>query len=357
MNNDFYGNNQQNNSWQTPNSNPYGYYNYGAYANSDYFKKIEQRKKETKEIRKIGKNCGMGALAYLVFAYGTAFLLSLLSRIFPSLNAIFYDTTATFAFDAVTSVLSLGLPFLIIYLIFRGKKLIGSLPYEKPQNRESAVYLTMLCVPVMVFSSLLINYISAIVQTILGVEFNSNIGDTKTTGLVGILTVCISIAIVPATIEEFVVRGVTMQPLRKYGDKFAIIMSAIFFAVMHGNMLQLPYTFVGGLILGYLAIKTKSMWPPMVLHFVNNFYSAVVLIVSDNFGDSAGNIATYIIWALFVVSGIVGFTGYMKNREGASLSKGESVLNTKEKIIAFVKNGPMIIMIIVFIAMALGSVS
>ncbi len=356
MNNDFYSNNQQN-SWQTPNSNPYGYYNYGAYANSDYFKKIEQRKNETKEIKKIGKNCGIGALMYLIFAYGTAFLLSFLSKIFPSLNAVFYDTTATFAFDAVTSILSLGVPFLIVYLVFRGKKLVGPLPYEKPKNTTSSMYLTMLCVPVMVFSSLFINYISAIVQTILGVEFNSNIGDTKTTGIAGVITVCVSVAIVPAIIEEFVVRGVTMQPLRKYGDKFAIIMSAIFFAVMHGNMLQLPYTFVGGLILGYLAIKTKSMWPPMILHFVNNFYSAIVLIVSDTFGDKAGNYATYIIWALFVVSGIVGFVGYMKNRDTTSLSKGESVLSTKEKITAFVKNGPMIIMIVVFITMALGSVS
>lgn len=356
MNNEFYGNNQQN-GWQTPNSNPYGYYNYGTYANTDYFKKLEQRKKETKEIKKIGKTCGIGALAYLIIAYSTAFSLSFLAKLFPSLSAIFYDTTATFAFDAISSILSLGLPFLIIYLIFKGKKLVKALPYEKPENTKSAMYLTMLGVPVMVFSSLFINYISAIVQTILGVEFNSNIGDTKTTGLLGILTVCVSIAIVPAIIEEFVVRGVAMQPLRKYGDKFAIIMSAIFFAVMHGNMLQLPYTFVGGLILGYLAVKTKSLWPPMILHFVNNFYSAIVLIVSDNLGDKAGNIATYVIWALFVVLGAVGFVGYVKNREGIALSKGESVLSTKEKIVAFVKNGPMIIMIIVFIAMALGSVS
>ncbi len=358
MDNNFYTNGQQQNGWQVPpNYNSYGYYNYGAYTNSEYFQKLEQKKKERNDIKTIGKNCGIGALLYIVITYGISFFAALSAEIFPSFNAIFNDRTATFAFNSVTSILALGLPFFIIFLILKKKKLVDTLPYEKPDNLKASAYLTLLSIPVMVFSSIFVNYISAIVQAILGVEFNSNIENTKISGVLGILTVCISFAIVPALIEEFVVRGVTMQPLRKYGDKFAILVSAFFFSVLHGNMFQIPYTFVGGLVLGYLAIKTKSLWPPMILHFVNNFYSAIVLIVTDNFSDQAGNYVAYAIWILFVVFGIVGFIGYRKNSDKNSLSKSESVLSTQEKIVAFIKNGPMITMIVVFGIMALTSIA
>ncbi len=282
---------------------------------------------------------------------------TLLSMIFSSINVVFQDKAAMFAFDSFTSILSLGLPFLIIFIILKKKKQVDVLPYEKPENSKASIYLTLLSIPVMVFSSIAVNYFSAFIQAILGIEFNSNIQNTKISGVLGILTVCISYAIVPALIEEFVVRGVTMQPLRKYGDKFALLVSALFFSILHGNMLQIPYTFVGGLILGYLAIKTKSLWPPMILHFANNFYSAIVLIVSDNFSDAAGNYVAYGIWALFIIFGIIGFVGYRKNSDKTPLSKGESVLTTKEKTVAFIKNGPMITMIVVFGIIALTSIS
>ncbi len=357
MDNNFYGNGQQN-GWQTPPvNNPYASYNYGAYVNSEYYKKLEKGKKERAAIKKIGATCGVGALLYLIFAYGLSFLIAILSNNFPSLKVVFSDLSATYAFDVLTSIISLGIPFLFAYLILRNKKLIKSLPYEKPKNMKSAKYLTMLSIPVMVFSSIIVNYFSAIVQAILGVEFNSNMNDTKLSGFGSIIIICLSVAVVPALLEEFVVRGVTMQPLRKYGDKFAIIVSAFFFSILHGNMLQIPYTFVGGLVLGYLAIKTKSLWPPMILHFVNNFYSVIVMIVSDNFSDKAANYTAYGIWILFIILGIIGFIGYMRNRDNTPLNKGDSILSTKEKITVFVKNVPMIITIIVYSIMAIKSIA
>ena len=318
---------------------------------------MEKAKKERAAIKKIGATCGIGALLYLVFAYGVSFLTAIFSSVFPSLTVVFSDLSAMYAFDVLTSILSLGIPFLFVYLILRNKKLIKSLPYEKPKNVKAAKYLTLLSIPVMVFSSIFVNYFSAIIQVILGVEFNSNMNDTKLSGLGSIIIICLSVAVVPALLEEFVVRGVTMQPLRKYGDKFAIIVSAFFFSILHGNMLQIPYTFVGGLVLGYLAIKTKSLWPPMILHFVNNFYSVIVMIVSDNFSDKAANYTAYGIWVLFIVLGVIGFIGYMHNRDNTSLNKGDSVLSTKEKATVFVKNVPMIITIIVYSIMAIKSIA
>lgn len=85
----------------------------------------------------------------------------------------------------------------------------------------------------------------------------------------------ISIAIVPPIIEEFIFRGAILGSLRKHGDAFAIIVSSVLFGFMHANFMQTPVTFLTGLILGYLTIKTNSIIPSIILHFVNNSWAAV----------------------------------------------------------------------------------
>lgn len=356
--NNYYGNGQPG-GWQTPPqnnySNSYGYANW-YYAYNEQYQLEEKRQQEKKKIKKIGSLCGFAALLYVAISFGISIGLQILFMILPPLAGVFQETAVILAFDTITSVLSLGIPFLVIYFILKRKGAVEGLPYEKPADVKSSVFLTMLSIPTMILSSVAINFVSAIFQTMIGVEFTSNVGETNVATFPGIIMATLSIAVVPAVIEEFAVRGAIMQPLRKYGDKFAIILSALFFSLLHGNMFQIPYTFVGGLILGYLAVKTKSMWPPMILHFVNNGYSVIVMIISDLFGDDKGNLSAYIMWAAFIIIGVVGLVGYVVTRNKEHLSEGESVLKTGEKIKAFVQNIPMIIMIIVFGIMTLGSI-
>ena len=39
---------------------------------------------------------------------------------------------------------------------------------------------------------------------------------------------------------------------------------------MHGNFVQIPFTFCCGLMFGFLVIKTNSMLPSIIVHFLNN---------------------------------------------------------------------------------------
>lgn len=69
--------------------------------------------------------------------------------------------------------------------------------------------------------------------------------------------------------EEIVCRGVAMNALRPRGEVFAIVGSALLFALMHGDALQLLYTFPIGLVLGYVAYH-YSIWWSMAVHIFNN---------------------------------------------------------------------------------------
>lgn len=45
-------------------------------------------------------------------------------------------------------------------------------------------------------------------------------------------------------------RGYFLRLLRPYGTWFAVIVTAILFALMHGNILQIPFAFLVGLACG-----------------------------------------------------------------------------------------------------------
>lgn len=70
-------------------------------------------------------------------------------------------------------------------------------------------------------------------------------------------------------VEEIIFRGLVLRGLEKYGKRFAILVSAILFGLFHGNIVQSPYAFVVGLILGYVAMEYNILWA-MVLHMANN---------------------------------------------------------------------------------------
>ncbi len=69
--------------------------------------------------------------------------------------------------------------------------------------------------------------------------------------------------------EELLFRGLVLRSLQPYGKKLAILVSAVFFGLFHGNPLQTPYAFVVGLVLGYVALEHHLLWA-IVLHLVNN---------------------------------------------------------------------------------------
>lgn len=76
--------------------------------------------------------------------------------------------------------------------------------------------------------------------------------------------------------EELIFRGYILQTLRPYGKKFAVVFSAFLFGIFHGNLLQTPYAFLMGLVLGYVTVEYHIGWA-VSLHVFNNLILADLL--------------------------------------------------------------------------------
>lgn len=332
-------------------------YRSGAEMYNEQYLKFVQKEQEKENIKKISSRCFFAVIMYVLVSYAMSFLIVFTSWVFPSINKIYNDTLPSLAFDIILTFLSIGVPFFVLHLIFKNEKISKELPFGTVYNKESAKYLVMVFLPIMVFSAIAINYISAIFQEILGLEFTSSVSEITLKGGKETLLGVLSVAVVPALIEEAVIRGIIMQPLRKYGDKYAIIASALLFAVMHGNMVQIPYTVIGGFLLGYLAIATGSLWPSIILHFINNLYSVVALSVNDNFGEKASAIVTAIMLFAFAIVGIIGIVKLIKMKYRITLSKGSSVLTVGEKVTATLKNSPAIVALVLLVLVTISNIN
>lgn len=79
-------------------------------------------------------------------------------------------------------------------------------------------------------------------------------------------------AVIPAICEELMFRGVILHGLRsRFSEWPAILLSALMFTLMHGNLQQFVYPFILGTIMGWVVVRTGSLVSSMLVHFINNF--------------------------------------------------------------------------------------
>ena len=96
----------------------------------------------------------------------------------------------------------------------------------------------------------------------------------------------LAICVVPPIFEECLFRGVMQGFLRPYGHWLAIVGQAVPFALLHGSASAVVFALLAGLFFGWLAERTDSILPGMVLHFVNNTMAFVQLLLLDMGADS-----------------------------------------------------------------------
>ena len=88
------------------------------------------------------------------------------------------------------------------------------------------------------------------------------------------------VAFIGPIAEELLFRGLLLRILKPCGKRFAIFGSAVLFGLLHGNVAQIPFAALVGLVLGYVTLEYSIGWA-IVLHIFNNF------VLSDLLGRLA----------------------------------------------------------------------
>ena len=114
---------------------------------------------------------------------------------------------------------------------------------------------------------------------------------------VGAAAMILTMVIIAPVTEEFIFRGVVLNTFKKYGSGFAVVSSSLLWALMHGNIVQAVPVFGMGLILGVVALRSKSIIPSIIIHMINNLIATLALLAK-----ASGNKYVYLITGLLVGS-------------------------------------------------------
>ncbi|MDI9468620.1 MAG: CPBP family glutamic-type intramembrane protease [Bacillota bacterium] len=123
---------------------------------------------------------------------------------------------------------------------------------------------------------------------------------------VDLLLTTLCVAILVPIAEELLFRGIIAEEIRQVApDWLAILLSGVIFALVHGNLIQILYVLPLGFILGAAYIWTNTIWVPILIHVVFNFFGS---IVSTQFADNETAVTVYTIFLLVMIPlGIICF--------------------------------------------------
>jgi len=184
-----------------------------------------------------------------------------------------------------TQVVLIGLPvFLFVNFLFRRGKNKGD---KREVRRESRAFLRLrsfkisnlvlvplISIPAIIISSWLtqiVNYFYPIPEKYFAGMMELMTGkDLPISIIIGV------IALAPAVFEELLFRGLFPRFFEKKSVWSAIIITGLLFAVFHLDFFKiLPITFLG-CWLGYLLYVSKSIYIPMLAHFLNNLIAVLI---------------------------------------------------------------------------------
>jgi membrane protease YdiL (CAAX protease family) len=127
----------------------------------------------------------------------------------------------------------------------------------------------------------------------------------------GGISALLALVLVAPVTEELLFRGWLLQDLReRYGDAPALVWSSALFGLAHVEASAVVYAAFGGLVLGAVALRTKSTLASIAMHAGVNALPLLLpatLIRVEGFNTLSGNVEHISGWLLLVsVAGAAG---------------------------------------------------
>lgn len=315
---------------------------YGTNITPDYFIKKET---ERKALKRLGIFCGTGVCLYVLIQNAISLFLQLVGL---------WDNYSTNTFfqigtDIILSFAGVLLPFVLLSFAMRKYTSVKEpLLFEKRVSKGSLVLAVVsgvgICMAANIISSIFIG-----IAALFGFKLTSP-EIPLPTDTAGMILTFVRTVVVAAMAEELALRGYVLGHIReKYGDAFAVGVTAVIFAIMHGNLVQSPFALIAGAAIGYFTVKTGTLWVGIFIHMFNNFISLCSAYILELQGQETGallyTVAVYGISFIGIICSLVFFI----NNKDKKLRKNQSVLSLSEKLTAYFFNIPMIIALIIML--------
>ena len=194
--------------------------------------------------------------------------------------------------NALASIIAFGLPGIAV-AFFSKNKLVSELGFARIKNWNQIGLVTLIAITGLFLSGALGDLTERIPTPIALKNWATQMEDqykkalyamTQMKSVLDLLFAIIAVAVVPAIVEELFFRASLQKILMDWTGKsyVAIILTAVIFSAFHFSYFGFLSRMSLGIILGIIYYYTKTIWLPMLMHFINNGIGITILYFVRN---------------------------------------------------------------------------
>lgn len=214
------------------------------------------------------------ALFNIVLRYLAIFLCGIAGGSFSSFDELRQNAAGVLENDDISTVVSCFIPIISETVsIFIGMKLL-KIDLEKLFNRNGFTGRELardcsVCLGLQTAAVLIASFVGYILGLF---DLESRTADltAQNNSVWSLLLLYFYACLFGPLLEELLYRGVILQGMKKYNERFAIVLSALIFGLMHQNYQQFILAFMLGLVLAAADLRSGSIIPSIVMHIIVN---------------------------------------------------------------------------------------
>ena len=158
-----------------------------------------------------------------------------------------------------------------------------AIPREKKKmSVGSMICAAFICISCIYVFNIITIFFTTLLEQLFNTTFPSRLDETLENA--NLWLAIISVVIVAPIVEELIFRKLLCDRLSAYGERQAVIFSALAFSLFHANLEQMLYAFTLGCIFGIIYVRTGRLKYTVILHAIVNFVGSVpglLLLRSD----------------------------------------------------------------------------
>ncbi len=244
----------------------------------------EEKEEKKKQQRRQFSRVFLGLILYLA---ASTLAITVFQLVYMKINgkeaaAVFLNTGWVQLVLSSAGQYLVGFPVFLLFTL--GMRRSSTTASEKKRiSPRDFFFLLVICYLFMYVGSLISSSVSSFFSSIFG-----KAPDDSTTAIIEsspIWLIFICTVILAPIFEELIFRKIMIDRFSVFGDKMAIIFSAVAFGIFHGNFYQVFYAVLVGLALGYVYTSTRNVIYPIAIHMIMNFLGSVAVMPVEKLLD------------------------------------------------------------------------
>ncbi|MBQ9232422.1 MAG: CPBP family intramembrane metalloprotease [Lachnospiraceae bacterium] len=196
--------------------------------------------------------------------------------------------------------------FLFAFFMAMKNKNNLKVPFKKPDIKAFMVTILMVVSGIP---------IAMVLNALAGVLSQAGADGTEDINKYPIYLSILCFAVVPAIVEEYVFRGVILGEFLKVKGKFgiasAVVLSSLFFALLHFSLGSVLYGFFFGCLFALVRIATGNMIYPFCMHMAFNLVNVILSYIDMSHIPNIAVIVEMIaLFIIFIITTVVFFREY-----------------------------------------------